>query len=264
MRRPWHLGTATGFLPCYFPLLSFRTPVRHQIQRYLLSSLPAARAIQQCASWRTLGSNRASHSGSSALRPGPDGPVGDHGNPERPQPVAFGTYTRLTGRAPRGRAALHPDRQVGPLPARSTMRPSIPAVLRPALSSVTCRTLTRALLRDRSISFCRLRTFSRSPACDAVKILRLSRRTFPSAWPQSTESQPGLVLRSVHFGAARPGHGGDPGAPSHTGVEKLSTRVQLAPRLWRPYFFSPQAHLPTSALFRAGHQALSGQLCGSR
>src|SRR5438445_297638 len=66
--RPWHLGTATGFLPCYFPLLSFRTPVRHQIQRYLLSSLPAARAIQQCTSWRTPGSNRASHSGSSALR----------------------------------------------------------------------------------------------------------------------------------------------------------------------------------------------------
>src|ERR1700677_306387 len=56
-RRPWHLGTATGFLPCYFPWLSFRTQVRHQIQRYLLSSLPAARAIQQCTSWRTVGSN---------------------------------------------------------------------------------------------------------------------------------------------------------------------------------------------------------------
>src|SRR5439155_26827354 len=68
VHRPWHLGTATGFLPCYFPLLSFRTQVRHQIQRYLLSSLPAARAIQQCASWRTRGSNRASHSGSSACR----------------------------------------------------------------------------------------------------------------------------------------------------------------------------------------------------
>ena len=36
-----------------FSLASFRTPVSHQIQRYLLSSLPAARAIQQCASWRT-------------------------------------------------------------------------------------------------------------------------------------------------------------------------------------------------------------------
>ena len=55
--RPWHLGTATGFLPCYFPRLSFRTQVRHQTQRYLLSSLPAARAIQQRTSWRTVGSN---------------------------------------------------------------------------------------------------------------------------------------------------------------------------------------------------------------
>src|ERR1039457_5328868 len=36
-----------------FSLVSFRIPVSHQIQRYLLSSLPAARAIQQCASWRS-------------------------------------------------------------------------------------------------------------------------------------------------------------------------------------------------------------------
>jgi hypothetical protein len=32
-RRPGRLGTTAGFLPCYFPLLSFRIPVRHQIQR---------------------------------------------------------------------------------------------------------------------------------------------------------------------------------------------------------------------------------------
>jgi hypothetical protein len=36
-----------------FPGLPFRDRVSHQIQRHLLSSLPAARAIQQCASWRT-------------------------------------------------------------------------------------------------------------------------------------------------------------------------------------------------------------------
>ena len=68
----------------------------------------------------------------------------------------------------------------------STMRPSTPAVLRPALTSVTRRTLTSALLRERSISFCRLRTFFRSPARDAAKIRCRSRRTFSSAWPQST------------------------------------------------------------------------------
>ena len=36
-----------------FPGLPFRDRVSHQIQRHLLSSLPAARAIQQCTSWRT-------------------------------------------------------------------------------------------------------------------------------------------------------------------------------------------------------------------
>ena len=71
------------------------------------------------------------------------------------------------------------------------MRPSTPAVLRPALTSVTRRTLTSALLRERSISFCRLRTFFRSPARDAAKIRCRSRRTFSSAWPQSTWSQSG-------------------------------------------------------------------------
>jgi len=50
---PYAWACAAGFLACYFPLLPFRTPVSHQIQRYLLPSLPAKRAIQQCASWRT-------------------------------------------------------------------------------------------------------------------------------------------------------------------------------------------------------------------
>jgi hypothetical protein len=47
---PGHGHRFPGML---FSLASFRIPVSHQIQRYLLSSLPAARAIQQCASWRT-------------------------------------------------------------------------------------------------------------------------------------------------------------------------------------------------------------------
>jgi hypothetical protein len=51
---PGHGHRFPGML---FSLASFRIPVSHQIQRYLLSSLPAARAIQQCASWRTVGSN---------------------------------------------------------------------------------------------------------------------------------------------------------------------------------------------------------------
>ena len=51
--RPVRLGTVTGFLACYFPLSPFGSRVSHQIQRHLLQSLPATRAIQQCASWRT-------------------------------------------------------------------------------------------------------------------------------------------------------------------------------------------------------------------
>src|SRR5437762_8651155 len=35
------------------PGLPFQGRVSHQIQRHLLSSLPAARAIHQCTSWRT-------------------------------------------------------------------------------------------------------------------------------------------------------------------------------------------------------------------
>jgi len=61
--------------------------------------------------------------------------------------------------------------------------------MRPALSSVTRRTLTSVFDRDRSISFCRLRTRLRSPACDAVKIRCRSRRTSSSARSQLTLSQ---------------------------------------------------------------------------
>jgi hypothetical protein len=38
--------------------LTFRRRVRHRIQRHLLSSLPAARAIQHCASWRSHNRHR--------------------------------------------------------------------------------------------------------------------------------------------------------------------------------------------------------------
>ena len=43
--------------------------------------------------------------------------------------------------------------------------------------------------RERTISFCRLRTFFRSPACVAVKIRCRSRRTSSSTRRQSTASQ---------------------------------------------------------------------------
>jgi hypothetical protein len=52
-RRSVRLDTAAGFLACYVPLSPSGSWVSHQIQRHLLSSLPATRAIQRCASWRS-------------------------------------------------------------------------------------------------------------------------------------------------------------------------------------------------------------------
>jgi hypothetical protein len=63
----------------------------------------------------------------------------------------------------------------------SATSPSTPAVRRPALRSVTLRTLNSVLERDRSINFCNRRTLGRSPALDAVKIRWRNRRTFRSA-----------------------------------------------------------------------------------
>jgi hypothetical protein len=61
----------------------------------------------------------------------------------------------------------------------------MPAVMRPLLCCVTRFTLISVLLRLRSMSFCKLRTFLRSPFCVALKILCLSRRTFSSQVAQS-------------------------------------------------------------------------------
>ena len=98
----------------------------------------------------------------------------------------FGMYTRLTGRALNG-SVFWCTRSASLALACgvSTTSPSTPAVRRPALRSVTRRTLTSVLARDRSINFCRLRTLARSPAFDAVKIRCRSRRTSSSTRRQS-------------------------------------------------------------------------------
>ncbi len=105
-------------------------------------------------------------------------------------PLALGINTRLTGRAACGSVwcCSHPARSALSSGVSTTFL-STPAVMRPALISVTRRTLTSVFDRDRSISFCRLRTRLRSPACDAVKIRCRSRRTFSSAARQSTACQ---------------------------------------------------------------------------
>ena len=143
-----------------------------------LGSLAAALRvwkIASIASWQPrpgrnpydFGSNRASHSGSSALttRACSTGRRSRESRVGAAFRCAFGMYTRLTGTGlPRLGGALHRSRPARPWPpAVSATSPSMPAVLRPALRCVTCRTLTSVFDRDRSISFCRLRTVSGPP-----------------------------------------------------------------------------------------------------
>ena len=134
----------------------------------------------------------------------------------RCRPPALDTHARLTGQgshpalwccAQSARSAL----DLGP----SAVMPSIPAVMRPALTSATRRTAIRALARERSISFCKLRTFFRSPARDAVKIRCRRRRTSPSTRCQSIDS---------HARASPSG----PFAPAAAGASNLSFGSRVA------------------------------------
>jgi hypothetical protein len=68
--------------------------------------------------------------------------------------LAFGIYTRRTGKGSQDLTVRCTSRAIfilaGPSSATTL---SIPAVRRPALRWVTCRTLTSVLLHDRSIIF---------------------------------------------------------------------------------------------------------------
>ena len=107
--------------------------------------------------------------------------------------------------------------------------PSIPAVRRPALRCVTCRTLTSVLARLRSISFCRFLTRGQSCSCAAAKIRCLSRRTRSSCARQSILSHWEGALRGWSSGpftiravAVTPATAGAVHwPPSQTGVVKL-------------------------------------------
>src|SRR6266498_334389 len=139
-----------------------------------------------------LDSNRASHSGSSAFVARASRHLSAITGIPRPRrrPSGFGTYTRLTGLGFHAAARCCIQSANSALPwGSSTTFPSMPAVLRPAFCSVTRRTLSSVLARERSINLCRLRTLFRSPACDAAKILCLSRRTSSSTARQSIAAQ---------------------------------------------------------------------------
>ena len=113
-------------------------------------------------------------------------------------------YTRLTGWALNGSMpCCIPPASWILASGLSTTSPSTPAVKRPALRSVTRRTLTSVFARDRSINFCRLRTLGRSPARDAVKIRWRNRRTLASHAPVDLAPSEGRVLWSVRHDDSR-------------------------------------------------------------
>ncbi len=126
---------------------------------------------------------------------------------------------------------VHPHRHRRPGRASSATSPSIPAVRRPVLRCVTCRTLTSVLARLRSISFCRFLTFGQSRSCAAVKIRCRSRRTCSSARASRWRPTPAR-LRSVH-----------------------RSGVQLALRFRLATCFSSQLTCPRQRAFGPGHQA---------
>src|SRR5665647_2395891 len=141
-----------------------------------------------------LGSNRASHSGSNAFTTRACNTLsritGIPSGRRFPALPFLGIYTRLTGRACHGpvwRCTRSTSKALDS--ASNTTFPSTPAVARPALSSVTRRTLNSVLARERSINFCKLRTRLRSPTCDAVKIRCRKCRTSSSTARQSTACQ---------------------------------------------------------------------------
>ena len=76
--------------------------------------------------------------------------------------------------------------------------PSIPAVERPVLRCVACRTLTNVFDQLRSISFCRFLTLARSPSCVAVKIRCRSRRTL-SSWSRQLMASHFWITSSGSF-----------------------------------------------------------------
>ena len=131
--------------------------------------------------------------------------------------------------------------------------PSIPAVLRPTLRCVTCRTLTSVFDRLRSISFCRFRTFAQSCSCAALKIRCRSRRTCPSCARQS------ILSHSAGASCLR-GWSSGPFASSRAAIASANTcpviGVQLALRFQRlkpPGFNSSPA--PRQRAFAPGHPA---------
>lgn len=90
---------------------------------------------------------------------------------------------------PRGRATLEPGGHLDLLPAAQHDPAVDPGRLAASVDLRHPSHAQQSVRPGQSISFCRLRTFFRSPALLAVKIRCRSRRTSPSTCRQSTASQ---------------------------------------------------------------------------
>src|SRR5829696_6307109 len=159
--------------------------------------------------------------------------------------LAFGMYTRRTG------GGLHELRVACTCTATSARawlvnatNPSTPAVRRPLLRCVTCRTLTSVFDQLRSMSFCRSLTLARFPSRTALKILPRSRRTRSSQPRQSTRSQ-GSPSNTT-LGSSGP----------FTEVSNLSLSSSIRVHV---HFKGPPAHVSTLNGLRAPG-SISGQL----
>ena len=180
------------------------------------------------------GSNLASHSGSSALRTRcwwqRSMITGMPSGLSFARFDAFGMYTRLTGTGCQDEMDWCTRTATAILASEvSATSPSIPAVERPVLRCVTCRTLTSVLAWLRSNSFCRFLTFGQSPSCDALKIRCRSRRTCSSCTRQLIFSHSAGALRGWSSGPFAIRAVPVPSVPAgrthwpsrHTGVVKL-------------------------------------------
>src|SRR5260370_645436 len=99
-------------------------------------------------------------------------------------------YTRLTARGCQERMdwCTRTATSARALEVNATS-PSIPAVMRPALRCVTCRTLISVFDRERSSSFCRFLTLGQSSSFAALNIRCRSRSTSRAGPAQTIESQ---------------------------------------------------------------------------
>ena len=122
-RTPGHDRRLAGML---FSHLAFQPPVSHQIQRHLLSSLPAARAIQQCASWRT---DYYGHSVAIGLAPLRRSHVRQCCTYQRDLGVPFVSFNALTGHrssAPEDYSRFVMTLPQGPVPVPGVFPAGVP------------------------------------------------------------------------------------------------------------------------------------------